>query len=310
MVAGAMGVLLVLGPGSPAARPKISTAAPMARAPLSTTSSTPSTIPLPAEPADLVVEPASTTTTSTSTPPVVPRLAMFIGDSMAFTAAAGLARHAGAWSFTVSNEGINGCGVVRGGPYRYFGAVREMEARCEAWPAAWQEAVERNRPELVVIAIGRWELMDRLHEGRWTNLFDPSFSAYLESEIETAVALARSGGGHVAVFTSPYYRRGTPPGGGTFPEDEPARVDAINALLRRVAERHGVPVVDVGGFLSPEGRYTATVGGVRVRSDGVHLTRETGELLAPWLFPQLQTVLAGPTPTDPPPPSDARAPVA
>jgi lysophospholipase L1-like esterase len=225
--------------------------------------------------------------------PSSPAKVMLIGDSMAYTAALGLAPRASEWSFTVANEGIMGCGVVRGGPFRYFGLQRDAEARCEAWPAAWQDALARNHPDLVGIVVGRWELMDRIHDGRWTNLFDPAFAAYLDSEIDTAVTLAQSGARSVVVFTTPYYRRGTTPAGGLFPEDDPARVDAINGILRRVAERHGLAVVDVGGWLSPEGKYTDDVGGVKVRSDGVHLTRQTGELLAPWLFPQLQTVLAG-----------------
>jgi hypothetical protein len=215
---------------------------------------------------------------------------MLIGDSMAYTAALGLSPHASAWDFTVANEGIMGCGVVRGGPFRYFGVQRDMEARCEAWPSAWQDALARNHPDLVAVVIGRWELMDRVHDGRWTNLFDPAFAAYVDSEIDSALALATSGGARAVIFTTPYYRRGTTPTGGLFPEDDPARVDTINGIIRAVAQRRGVPVVDVGGWLSPDGKYTAEVDGVKVRSDGVHLTRQTGDLLAPWLFPQLQAI--------------------
>ena len=243
----------------------------------------------PAEP--VVAQPVEAAPAPTLPP--APWKLMLIGDSMAFTAGLGLAPHAPAYEFTLANEGINGCGVVRGGPYRYFGVVREMEARCEAWPAAWSDALARNQPLMVGIVVGRWELMDRVHNGQWTNLFDPAFAAYVESEIDAAVALAGSGGARVVVFTSPYYRRGIPPGGGLFPEDDPARVDIVNSILRRVAERHGAHVVDVGGWLSPDGQYTATVGGVKVRSDGVHLTRQTGAVLAPWLFPQLQAAMRG-----------------
>jgi hypothetical protein len=214
---------------------------------------------------------------------------MLIGDSMAYTASIGLAPFAAPWGFAVANEGIMGCGVVRGGPYRYFGAQHDMEARCEAWPAAWQDALARNHPDVVAIVVGRWELMDRVHDGRWTNVFDPTFAAYLASEFDNALALAASGGAKVVLFTTPYYRRGTTPTGGLFPEDDPARVDVMNALLCTTAARRNVPVVDVGAWLSPDGKYTPDVGGVKVRSDGVHLTPKTGELLAPWLFPQLQT---------------------
>ena len=235
--------------------------------------------------------------------PTGPRKVMLIGDSMAFTAALGLADNAAAHGFVVANEGINGCGVVRGGPYRYFGAQRDMEPRCEAWPAAWQDALARNHPvDVVAVVVGRWELMDRVHGGAWTNLFDPAFAAYVESEVDGALALAASAGARVVVFTTPYYRRGTPPGGGLFPEDDPPRVDVMNGILRRAAERHAAAVIDVGGRLSPGGTYTRDVDGIRVRSDGVHLTRQAGDLLGPFVFPQLAQFLATPPPAPPPPP--------
>ncbi|HUQ40028.1 MAG TPA: SGNH hydrolase domain-containing protein [Acidimicrobiales bacterium] len=229
-------------------------------------------------------------------PPAAPHPVMFIGDSMAFTAADALAPHALPRGFTVANEGIFGCGVVRGGPYRYFGAQHDLMAHCADWPARWQAAVERNRPELVAMFVGRWELMDRVHDGRWTNIGDPAFAAYVESELDQAITIAGSTGARPVLFTAPYYRRGITAIGGLFPEDDPARVDAVNALIHRVADRRGVAVLDVGHWLSPEGRYTADVNGIRVRSDGVHLTRATGDVLAPLLFPALEEILRTPRP--------------
>lgn len=302
---GLLGVLLVV-PQSPIALSEdrnpppraTTTVAPRVLAAPTTAATAPevpSSLPPLDVPSELVTEPAP----ATIPPPAPPHSVMLIGDSIAFTASLGLAPEAGRWSFTVINEGINGCGVVRGGPYRYFGAQRDMEPRCEVWPALWEDAIARHHPHLVAIVVGRWELMDRVFQGRWTNVFDPSFALYVESEIERAVALAVAGGGRVVVFTSPYYKRGRPPGGGLFPEDDPARVDIVNERMRRVAVRWNVPVIDVGARLSPEGGYTREVDGIRVRSDGVHLTRQAGSVLAPWLFPQLQLVMAGPLPTPP-----------
>ena len=290
----ALGLLVVLLPSTRPAAEVRADAPPVTSSSTTSTSTTSTTL-------ELVAEPATTTTTTSlpESPAVIsPRTLMLIGDSMAFTAGLGLAPHAAGYGFVLANEGINGCGVVRPGPYRYFGAQREMEERCVAWPDAWTAALGRSQPAMVAIVVGRWELMDRVYEGRWTNLFDPTFAAYVEAELEGAVQLMQSGGARVVLFTTPYYRRGLQPDGSLFPEDDPARVDVMNGIIRRVGERLGVAVVDVGGRLSPEGRYTRDVDGVRVRSDGVHLTSDAGGLLAPWLFPQLQQVLASP----PPPP--------
>ena len=286
--------LLVAGLVAVASYPTSPTAVPTSAAKRSTAKTpTTETVEVAAieAPPEVPMEPVETTAAIAPVVPPQPWKLMLIGDSMAFTAGLGLAKHAEPHGFTLANEGINGCGVVRGGPYRYFGAERTMEARCEAWPSAWGDALARNEPHLVAIVVGRWELMDRVHNGQWTNIFDPAFAAYVESEIDAALSIAASRGARVAVFTSPYYRRGTAPGGGIFPEDDPTRVDVVNGILRRVAERHQAAIVDVGGWLSPNGQYTPEVEGVRVRSDGVHLTRQTGDLLAPWLFPQLQSAM-------------------
>jgi hypothetical protein len=305
----ALGLLVVLVPSSrPAAEVRSGdTATTSSSTTTSTSTSTTATT------LELVAEPVTTTTTApppVATPAVAsPQTLMLIGDSMAFTAGLGLAPHAPAYDFVLANEGINGCGVVRPGPYRYFGAQREMEARCIGWPDAWRDALARNNPAMVAIVVGRWELMDRFYDGRWTNLFDPAFAGYLEAELEGAVQLVRSSGARVVLFTTPYYRRGLQPDGSLFPEDDPARVDAVNAMIRRVGERLGASVVDVGARLSPEGRYARDVDGVRVRSDGVHLTAQAGALLAPWLFPQLQVLAASPPPAPSVPPEAWSAPV-
>jgi hypothetical protein len=286
-----VGLLLLLVPTTRPAAEEGATVASSTT--VSSTSTTSTTI-------ELVAEPATTTTTSTApSSPVAasPATLMLIGDSMAFTAALGLAPHAGAYGFAVANEGINGCGVVRTGPYRYFGAPHDIEERCVAWPGAWKDALARSQPAMVAIVVGRWELMDRVYDGRWTNLFDAAFAAYVEREVGGAVQLMQSGGARVVLFTTPYYRRGVQRDGSLFPEDDPARVDVMNGILRRVGERLGASVEDVGGRLSPEVRYTRDVDGVRVRSDGVHLTAEAGNVLAPWLFPQLQLLLAAPPPS-------------
>lgn len=261
------------------AAPRLRTASapdPVAAAPLPET-----TEPVPAPALDPIPAPAP------APAPTGPRRAMFIGDSMSWTAAGGLAPVAPQFGFDVINEGINGCGVVRGGPYRYFGGTHQTLPKCEAWPQEWQAAVNRHHPDMVVIMIGRWELMDRTFNGAWTNIFDPAFAAYVDTEIDQALTIAGSTGARVVLMSSPYYLRGLDPSGGRFPEDDPARVDAVNQLMRNTAARRGVPFVELGAWLSPEGHYTADVAGVKVRSDGVHLTRETGPLLAPWLFPQL-----------------------
>jgi hypothetical protein len=188
-----------------------------------------------------------------------------------------------------------GCGLVRGGPYRYFGALHEQGHRCDDWPARWARAVAADAPDVVMLLVGRWETMDRVHGGTWTRLGDPAFDAYLRGELDRAVATLSARGVPVVVCTYPYTRRGERPDGGLFPEDDPARIRHWNDLLRGVAARRPaqVRVVDVNAFLGPEGRYSPVVDGVVVRSDGLHLTAAGSAMLARWLLPRLATAARG-----------------
>ena len=243
------------------------------------------------------VEPTTTSTTvpptTTTTAPPAPRRHLrvgFLGDSVAWTSAAAVAPFADQYGITVVNEGIWGCGVVRGVPFRYFGAVHGVLPNdCDHWPEQWQAALDRDRPDVAVIMTGRWELMDRVFEGRWTGLGDDAFHRYLASEFDRAIAVARSTGATPLVATTPYYRRGDAPGGGTWPEDVPARVDLVNRLLRQAASRNGVGVVDFGGMLSPGGALAMEIDGVPIRTDGVHVAVESGPWLSPRLLPAIRS---------------------
>jgi peptidoglycan/LPS O-acetylase OafA/YrhL len=189
----------------------------------------------------------------------------------------------------ISDHTMLGCGIALGSPYHYLGAVTQDPDSCARWPAVLEQAVTKEDPDVVLILVGRWETMDRVHRGRWTHIGDPSYDDYLCGELDRAVGIATAHGATVVLATEPYNLRAERPDGGLWPEDEPARVDKWNTLLRQVAAGHPdtVRVVDFGARLCPAGRYTATVDGVSVRSDGVHLTQEGVHWLAPWLLSQL-----------------------
>jgi peptidoglycan/LPS O-acetylase OafA/YrhL len=221
----------------------------------------------------------------------VPRADVF-GDSVAWTFMRYLPAHPG---IVVRDRTTLGCGIVRGGPYRYLGAVHEQGRRCEDWPSSWARAVAADDPDVTVLLVGRWETMDRVHAGAWTRLGESGYEHYLAAELDRAVATLGARGAPVVLCTYPYTRRSERPDGGLYPEDEPDRVRRWNALLRAAAARHPaeVRVADVNAVLGPDGRYTPTVAGVVVRSDGLHLTPAGSALLARWLLPRVATVARG-----------------
>jgi hypothetical protein len=90
------------------------------------------------------------------------------------------------------------------------------------------------------------------------------------------------------VATEAYNRYGEQPDGSLWPEDDPIRVTLWNRLLRKVVAAHpGIQVLDIGRKLCPNGTFTWTVDGIQVRNDGVHLTRQGVQWLAPWLVSEL-----------------------
>jgi peptidoglycan/LPS O-acetylase OafA/YrhL/lysophospholipase L1-like esterase len=215
-----------------------------------------------------------------------PRRVLFLGDSVAQTLAAGLPDGDG---FDVVNEATLGCGLVTG-EYRYFGGQYTSPPQCASWPATWSAAVARHRPDLVAVLVGRWEVMDRRYDGEWRRLGDAAFDAHVTAELDRAVDVLTAGGAEVALVTAPYYLRGERPDGGRFPEDDPARVDRFNVLLRDVAARRGVAVVELGAALAPEGTFARHINGTLVRYDGVHISGAGARMLRPWLLRQFAAI--------------------
>ena len=218
--------------------------------------------------------------------PAGTRTVAVFGDSIAWTLMRYLPPTPGL-SFT--NYTTIGCGIARGGPYRYFGDTLNQKPECDAWPSRWSQRIKHDRPDVVLLIIGRWEIVDRMHEGSWMSIGDEAYDSYLRGELGRALDVLGSTGARVVVTTEPYNRRGEKPDGSLYPEDDPDRVDEWNTLLRRVVgQRPNVTVLDLNKKLGPNGGYTTKVNGIRMRSDGVHPTPEAVEWLTPWLTDALR----------------------
>ena len=217
--------------------------------------------------------------------PGIKRVAVF-GDSIAWTLMRYLPPTPG---LDFINYTTIGCGVARGGPYRYFGETLNQKPECDAWPSRWSQRIKHDRPDVVLLIIGRWEIVDRKNGGRWTHIGEPAYDAYLRGELSRALDILGSPGARIVVTTEPYNRRGEKPDGTLYPEDDPDRVDEWNALLRRVVgQRPNVTVLDLNKKLGPNGAYTTKVDGIRMRNDGVHPTPEAVKWLTPWLTDALR----------------------
>lgn len=188
-----------------------------------------------------------------------------------------------------SNYTTIGCGIAQGGPYRAVGETLNQKPECDDWPARWLQRIKHDRPDTVLLMIGRWELVDRMYDGQWTHVGDSDYDDHLSAELKQALGILGSTGARVVVTTAPYNRRGEKADGSLYPEDQPARADRWNKLLRQAGAGYpNVSVLDLNKKLSPGGYYTNRVDGIRMRSDGVHPTPEAVEWLTPWLADSLR----------------------
>ena len=223
---------------------------------------------------------------------------MLVGDSEASFLGFGLGPAAPDHGVFYAGDGVFGCGLTTN-TTRFHGGLVDGSwgqrgghdiVSCRTQLARWQTDVDTYHPDVVLVADGEYEVRDQRTPSGWAHIGTRAFDAAQVAALTRAVAVLHSGGATVGLLTAPYYHQLEQADGNPWPEDDPARVNRYNALLRQVAAAsHGAAVViDLGGRLDPGGRYTATIDGVQVRfSDGIHVSQAGAALVAPWLLTQV-----------------------
>ncbi len=217
---------------------------------------------------------------------------LLVGDSVALTLGVGLTDVEKQYGVTVLNGGTSGCGVARWYPVTDGKQTWPAYDFCNQWPERWAAAITRLHPTVTAILVGRWETYDRLINGRWTHIGDPSFDAYLTAELERAISVLGGRGAPVVLLTTPAFLQRERPDGGSYSQDDPGRVARFNALLRAAAAAHpNAHVFDLASMLSPDGRFHRTLNGVEVRwADGIHIAQPGGHQVAVTLLPELRAL--------------------
>jgi hypothetical protein len=228
-------------------------------------------------------------------PGALPRIDFF-GDSVSWTLGTYLPAHPG---LDVNVPAIEGCGITTLNDILELGTPHTLYPQCPQWPSQWQSAADSDDPDVSVILLDRWEFMDAELDGAYHHVGEAPFDAYLMGQLDKAVGIGMSHGARVVLLTAPYTHRAETPSGGLYPEDQPARVDAWNTLLRAEAAKHPstVTILDLNRVVCPQGTFTWSIGGLQVRSDGLHFTPEgVQQVIAPWLLPHLLSLATTGTP--------------
>lgn len=244
------------------------------------------------------------------------------GDSTGLTLGLALSSPAveARYGLTVDDAALIGCGVAISAQVDSHGRAAVPPPPCNPrtapdrqWPALLQRQIAAFHPDVVLVAAGRWEVQSRraTPTSRWTNISQPAGRSYVESQLRLAASIAASDGARVALATAPCFSSGEQPNGTSWPEDQPSRLAAYNALIRTVASgmRPQAAVVDLDAMVCPAGKFVTTIDGTVVRApDGVHYpffslshpaspapdTQSQTEAFGSWIAPRILGALGSP----------------
>ncbi len=213
------------------------------------------------------------------------------GDSVGFNYAIGLGDEDRDGPRLSASSGVRfGCPIARGGERRFMREIASYGDGCD-WSDDAPSLLATYRPDVVLIATGVWEVVDRRFPGedRWRHIGDPQVDRHLLVELVAAIDTWGSRGATVVLATMPHIDSGRDQGYSDLPESDPARMDRLNEVLREAAAaRPGVAtIVDVAGWLSeqPGGEMDAAK-----RVDGVHYDVDYVPILCGWLAEQLDRI--------------------
>jgi hypothetical protein len=220
---------------------------------------------------------------------------LVLGDSIAMTLGMGLSVHAQQqYGITVTDDATVGCDLDPQLQVIISGAVGPATPGCDDWRGLWPFVIAGQRPQVVALGLGRWEIADHLLDGHWVHIGEPAWNDHLTSDLQSAITILHSFGAKVVLFTMPYVDPSNrQPDGQPWSENTPARVQEYNAVVQRVARSHPgvVSVLNLNQMLSPRGVYTASVSGVAVRTtDGIHVSVDGGELLQRQILPAVARI--------------------
>lgn len=214
-----------------------------------------------------------------------------VGDSVAIGVGYGIGRWAdGRSDLTSANAAVLGCPIARGGSYRFLRDIATFRGECD-WGTRFPGLVEDQRPDVVVLTSGIWDVVDRRFPGddRWRHIGEPEVDSFILREFVAAIDVLGSTGASVVLLTYPHFQAGADQGFTDLPESDPARVDRLNDLMRQAAaERPGVArVIDLQGWYAQQ---PGGEGDLSRRPDGLHFSDEYVPTVGAWLGPQLLAI--------------------
>jgi peptidoglycan/LPS O-acetylase OafA/YrhL len=151
---------------------------------------------------------------------------------------------------------LYGCSIVSGA------GLDSQRALCAGWPRHYRNAVEGFDPDVAVLSLSSYEVVDRVEDGRRLVVGTPEFEAHMLGQLDLARQALTVRGAPMVLLTAPC---------GTNPD----HADLVNSVLRRFAAEHpgSVRLADYGAFMCSGGAPRPTVdGGPAYESNGISLS--------------------------------------
>ena len=210
------------------------------------------------------------------------RVAMF-GDSTALMTGIGINQ----WSIAnpASVEFVGGvvdlgCGLQQDGVRKQGDETLEVPLYCADWLTEWAEFAALTQPDVAVIQLGPWEVVDFRVDGddSFTSLQDDKTREAMTAQLDGLVASVIDEVAVVVLILPPDIGPGHP-NVGRFPETDPARMQRWRDITFDVAERHNEAITaDLAAWIKTQDDEV-------VRPDGVHFDRSSALNAASWLVP-------------------------
>lgn len=173
----------------------------------------------------------------------------------------------------------------------------------ESWPKCYQWAADRGdilaqaSPDVALIFPGQYQLFDIRQGGTTIDFATPEYAAWLDGQLAALVDQTSGNAAHVAIVTVPCYSVYDDGNNSKarFVNDR-GRIDWLNGRLRAFAASNGLEVVDMNRWSCGDGRNPEEVDGVKMRTDGLHYSREGAAIVWQWLEGEVARIMGTPGP--------------
>jgi peptidoglycan/LPS O-acetylase OafA/YrhL len=236
--------------------------------------------PVPAGPVEDTTRILAATLARQDAAPGAKRL-MVVGNSVAFLLAPAFQKLRVDPPLAVFNAGVLGCvfppEIVR--PPALVNGHELVLAPCHpAWETA---AVRAFRPNVVLWIMPTRGWLGGTYQGRQVQGCSARFDSIYQRDLRREIVRLGARGAKVVVTTSAYSRR-------VGVVNDPVEDDCENNLRRAVADATGAQLVDLFGFVCPDGQCRSKLNGVTLRPDGLHYEGPGAAVVAKWLRDQVR----------------------